>query len=135
MSSSKLLAVLVASAAALTASANTNTSAPAAATRTDRPHPSHVVAPTELPRWAENMVVPLEMTVDASGVPHDISTVGYVPSDVSIRVRKAVAQWRFTPRIVDGKAVSTRVELPLQLVMGEGDEVPSVTKPATLASR
>jgi hypothetical protein len=77
-----------------------------------------IVGPLHLPRSFENAHVELSLTIDAAGVPHEIAMVGYVPDNVKNQLVSAVAQWRFTPKYEHGRAVSTRVVLPLRLVDG-----------------
>ncbi len=91
-------------------------SAPAA---TVLPVPVSVIAPTSLPNWSENTTVKVQLTIDATGVPHDVKMVGYTPYELSTRVVPAVSKWRFTPMYRDGKPVSTSVILPLKLVADE----------------
>ncbi len=82
------------------------------------PVPVKIVAPMNLPRSYENARVELVLTIDAAGVPHEISAVGYLPDRVKQQLLPAVAQWRFAPMYQDGHPVSTRVVLPLRLVDG-----------------
>jgi hypothetical protein len=83
------------------------------------PVPQSVVHPTGLPRQYENVTVQMALTVDESGVPHHVTTVGQVPKDLAARLIPVVSQWRFTPaHSADGKAIAATVVLPLELVDG-----------------
>lgn len=80
------------------------------------PAATKVVAPTGLPRSYIGAVVRLQFTVDAAGQPHDIRVVSPGDRALTPRLVAAVAQWQFTPARQNGVAVSTRVELPLELL-------------------
>lgn len=98
----------------------TSYGAPAAAAPANAaPAPVKIVAPTQLPRSFENARVVLALTIDAQGVPHQIAPVGYLPEAVRKQLVSAVSQWRFAPKYQDGRAVATRVVLPLRLVDGD----------------
>ncbi len=87
--------------------------------RFERPAPFSIVSPTEMPKWTENTVVKVALTVDANGVPRDIAMVDRTPKEVSARIIPAVAHWRFTPMSVNGHTVSARIVVPVRLVAGE----------------
>lgn len=83
------------------------------------PVPARIVRPVSLPSQYENCVVKVAMIVDATGVPHNVTTVGRVPYELSFRVVPAVAQWRFTPASQNGRPVAMHVILPVRLVTDE----------------
>ena len=105
-------------AAAASAQAAPPTPTPASATLT-LPVPLHAVHPTNLPRWFEDHSVTLVFTLDAAGVPHDVATREPLPAQVARRLLPAIAQWRFTPCLRDGRPVAVRVVLPLEIVAGD----------------
>ncbi len=84
----------------------------------EKPAPIKVVHPTDLPRSHIGAVVRLQFTVDAAGQPRDIRIVSPGDQAVAPRLVAAVAQWRFTPARQNGVAVSSRVEMPLELIEG-----------------
>ncbi len=93
---------------------------PAPAARDQAPalqlaHPVYVVHPTGLPASFKNTVVRVTMTLDANGIPHDVAADGYLPRDVAKRLLPVVAQWRFSPVRENGRAVTARVILPIEL--------------------
>lgn len=93
----------------------------AARAASQKPVPIKIVHPTGIPREYENATVELTMTIDESGVPHNVEPSGRLPAQVSERLCSAVTQWRFSPCYVDGRATRTRVLLPLHLVDGYRD--------------
>jgi outer membrane biosynthesis protein TonB len=122
MQSSKFLTVVLLAVATAATSFALGTKVESWPAGAQRPVALHVVAPTELPRAAIDSVVQVVMTIDAEGVPHDISVVSRTDSHVSSSVVRAVSQWRFSPMYQDGHARTARVILPLKLVQGEPEE-------------
>lgn len=65
--------------------------------------------------------VQLEFVVDAEGKPAEFS-IKFATDDVLAKaVVKAVKQWRFLPAEIDGKAVATKVTLPVKIVESPAD--------------
>lgn len=83
------------------------------------PVPLRVVHPMDLPRWFEDQNVNVEFTLDAAGVPHDVTTKEALPAGVARRLLPAIAQWRFTPCLRNGHPVAIRVVMPLEVVVGD----------------
>jgi TonB family protein len=84
--------------------------------RADGPVPTTVIKPEVSARFAGKQVV-LEFVVDATGKPTDIKSITPGASDELVStVAEAVAQWKFTPALVDGKPVSRKVALPVNIV-------------------
>lgn len=113
------LLILTAAVAAFSANATfaadgVQASTPACAT-CSKPVPVYVVNPINLPREAQDTTVELVLTIDEKGIPHDVKPLYYVDTRVSARLKEAVAQWRFAPRVEDGRAVTTRAVLPVKL--------------------
>jgi hypothetical protein len=113
-----LLVATLSAALSTSAFAGTSTCCTAASQTANKPVPVKVVSPTHLPRSYENATVEVALTIDAQGVPHDVRPVGKIDRRVEQSLVTAVSQWRFTPNVVNGQPVSTRVLLPLQLVDG-----------------
>jgi TonB family protein len=86
-----------------------------AAMKVEAPAPARVVQPTGLPLSYEGKIVRLSLTIDAAGKPHDIRVVSADDRALTKSLVAAVSQWQFTPCRKNGVAVSTRVELPLEL--------------------
>lgn len=97
-----------------------------AAAATSLPKPIYVVHPDGLPRDFLGATVRVALTLDAAGIPHDVTTADRVPRDVSACLLPAVAQWRFSPYRVGGVARPLRIVIPLRLV-------PGTIKPTTYA--
>jgi len=104
-----LLGGLLASASAATRVAPADYTAPVPAT---------VVAPTGLPRSHLGAIVTLRLNVDAAGQPSNIEVLAERDPALKRRLAEAVAQWQFSPARRNGVAVSTTIELPLELQEG-----------------
>ena len=78
---------------------------------TDMPVPVKVVSPdiTTI-RGAE---VVLEFVIDENGVPQGIAVAKSNNDALAEAALKAVADWRFSPLVKDGEAVSSKVRLPV----------------------
>lgn len=87
--------------------------------RTDMPVPVKVVTPTVAADYA-GTAVKLEFTIDGTGLPKDITVLDSVPVDLAKTLTTAVAGWKFQPLIRGGKAVATKVVLPVRIVDGLG---------------
>ncbi len=85
--------------------------------RADGPVPTTVIAPDVSARFAGRQVV-LEFVVDATGKPTDIKSVTPgAHAELVSSVAAAVAQWKFSPALVDGKPVPRKVALPVNIVV------------------
>jgi len=116
-----LFASALATLVAASAFASTSIVQPAAlfANQASAPVPVKIVHPTDLPRAYENVTVYVKFTLDQSGVPHDVTSVGPMPKDLASRLLPAIANWQFTPcRDAKGQPMQKSVILPLQLVDG-----------------
>jgi outer membrane biosynthesis protein TonB len=114
----KLLVPGAALSAALLLSCAAFAGTPAAAAvdvRSSLPVPVSVVHPTNLPLRFKDTTVQVVLTIDAQGVPHDVSAAGGMPADFAKQLLPVVAQWRFSPMYENGKAVAARVILPIEL--------------------
>ncbi len=85
-------------------------------TRTDQPVPTSVIMPDVSIRFVGQQVM-LKFVVDATGKPTSITSVtpGADPELVA-SVTEAVALWKFSPALVDGKPVARKVALPVNIV-------------------
>jgi hypothetical protein len=83
--------------------------------RTDMPVPVKVVTPHVEYGYA-GTAVKLEFTIDGTGSPKDITVLDAVPGDLAKSLTTAVAGWKFHPLLRDGKAVPTKVVLPVRIV-------------------
>ena len=90
-------------------------------TRTDGPVPVSVITPEVSSRFVGKQVV-LEFVVDTTGKPTSItsSTPG-ADAELIASVAEAVAQWKFNPAYVNGKAVARKVALPVNIVSSLDD--------------
>lgn len=82
------------------------------------PVPVHVVSPDGYGLRHGDLAL-LSFTIDAGGVPRDISVDSTTDPRLAARAVVAVAQWRFTPVVVEGQAVATKVRLPVRAVNPE----------------
>lgn len=89
--------------------------------RADGPIPTSVISPEVSSRYVGKKVV-LEFVVDATGTPTDIKSVTPGASaELVASVSSAVAQWKFSPALVDGKPVARKVALPVNIVSNSFD--------------
>lgn len=80
------------------------------------PVPTSVIMPEVSSRFVGKQVV-LEFVVDTAGKPTSItSATPDASAELVASVTEAVAQWRFAPARVDGKAVARKVSLPVSIV-------------------
>jgi TonB family protein len=86
-----------------------------ASTNLVAPVPVKIVNPVNLPFRFENETVTLSLTIDAAGVPHNIKVVSRGDHEASQSLVSAVSQWKFTPGLLNGVPVTTRVTLPVEL--------------------
>ena len=79
------------------------------------PVPVAVVSPTVGAEFHGGFVE-LEFVVDANGKPAGFSIKSATDDVLAKVVVDAVKQWRFLPAEIDGKAVATKVALPVKIV-------------------
>jgi TonB family protein len=80
-------------------------------------HPTSVVAPLNLPREYLGETIQVSFTIDASGCPSNIRIESHFDRKLARSVIPALAQWRFAPVVKEGKAISQRVELPIEFMV------------------
>ncbi len=85
-------------------------------TPAETPVPVKVVAPRVESDYA-GLSVKLAFTIDETGAPKDITVLDTksVPADLGATLADAVAKWKFTPLVRDGKAVASKVVLPVNI--------------------
>ncbi len=84
--------------------------------RSGIPVPTSVVMPEVESRFAGQKVT-LEFVVDSTGTPTRIaSATPGADAELVAAVSSAVAQWKFSPALVDGKPVARKVVLPVNIV-------------------
>lgn len=76
------------------------------------------VNPTGISRRFQGEIVRLGFTIDEQGQPRNIALLSGRDPNLVRHLLPAVAQWRFTPAMKNGRAVSADVVLPIQLVDG-----------------
>jgi TonB family protein len=85
--------------------------------RNDTPVPTSVIMPEVSARFAGKQVV-LEFVVDTAGKPTSITSVTPgADAELVSSVAEAVARWKFTPALVDGKPVARKVALPVTIAL------------------
>lgn len=110
------LGLLVAPLALVAADATEKAYVESYRSRAGGPIPTSVVSPEVSYRFAGTQVV-LEFVVDASGKPTDIKSVTPgADAELVNSVAEAVARWKFSPALVDGKPVARKVALPVNIV-------------------
>jgi TonB family protein len=83
---------------------------------TGMPVPTSVITPEVSARFAGTQVV-LEFVVDPTGKPTSITSVTPgADAGLVAEITDAVAQWKFSPAIVDGQPVARKVALPVNIV-------------------
>jgi TonB family protein len=92
---------------------NPNGSAPASENWLP-PHAIEVVAP-QLSEADNGKTVHVRVTIDRDGNPSDIDVLFRESAQLEESIVKAVQQWKFAPAQNEGKAVETRVVIPLEL--------------------
>jgi TonB family protein len=112
LASAALLGVLASSASAITTLDPVKAAQPV---KFDAPAPITVVQPIQMPYFHKSPEVTVRMTIDENGQPHNVRVAGTRDQSSYKNLVAAVSQWKFTPGRKDGKAVATRVELPLQI--------------------
>jgi len=80
------------------------------------PTPTKVVAPVNVPRRYQTETIRLSLTVDAQGRAHNVELLSARDPSLVQRVLPAVAQWQFKPAMLNGRAVSADIVIPLQFV-------------------
>jgi TonB family protein len=108
-----LVAALVGS--FFSASAFAITLTPQPAVKFEAPAPSKVT-PVQIPMRHEGDIVTLSMTVGANGKPRNVRVLNQSDQSEYKHLLAAVAKWEFAPARKDGKAVSSRIELPLEVI-------------------
>lgn len=84
--------------------------------RTDIPVPISVIMPEVESRFAGRQVT-LEFVVDATGKPVQIAPASPgADADLVTAVTAAIAQWKFSPALVNGVPVARKVALPVMIV-------------------
>ena len=79
------------------------------------PAPVKIVNPVNLPYRFMEAIVTLTLTIDETGTPRDIKVVSRGDRDATESLVAAVAQWKFTPGLLNGVPVTTKVTLPIEL--------------------
>lgn len=78
------------------------------------PQPVEVVAP-QFARVHDGSTVHVKLTIDHEGNASDVVVMFAQDPQLKRDIVKAVEQWKFEPAQKDGKAVETRVVMPLEL--------------------
>lgn len=82
------------------------------------PVPVKVVNPTGISTSHRGEIVRVGLTIDEAGLPHNVHLLAGRDPGLVKYLLPAVAQWKFTPALKNGRAVATDVVLPIQLVDG-----------------
>ncbi|MDB6113194.1 MAG: Gram-negative bacterial tonB protein [Lacunisphaera sp.] len=84
--------------------------------RTDIPVPISVIMPEVATQYAGQSVT-LEFVVDTTGKPVQIAPVTpNADAELVTAVSAAIAQWKFSPALVNGQPVARKVALPVKIV-------------------
>ena len=90
------------------------------ATRTDMPVPVKAITP-DVPSVESSVEVEVKFVVDTAGVPREISVADTGDASLEASLAEAVSQWRFRPLLKDGKAITSKVILPVRIIRYEDD--------------
>jgi TonB family protein len=82
----------------------------------EKPAPVKTAGNIQLPQRHEGATVTVSMTVDENGKPRNVRVLDQGDQSQYKSLVAAVSKWEFSPARKNGKAVSTRVELPLEVV-------------------
>lgn len=80
------------------------------------PAPLKIVNPTGILRRYQGETIRLSLTIDEAGLPHNIRLLSERDPHLVKYLLPAVAQWKFTPAMRNGRPVSANVVLPIALV-------------------
>lgn len=86
-----------------------------AAIKFEAPVPVRTTEPIELPERHPGSSVKLTMTIDEFGRARNVRVASTNDQSSYRQLLDTVSQWQFTPARKDGKAVSARIELPLEV--------------------
>lgn len=86
-----------------------------AAIKFEAPVPIRTADPIELPERHSGSSVKLTMTIDEFGRARNVRVASTNDQSSYRQLLDTVSQWQFTPARKDGKAVSARIELPLEV--------------------
>lgn len=75
-----------------------------------------IVNPTGILRRFQGETIRLSLTVDETGRPHDINLLSERDPNLIRNLLPAVAQWKFSPAMKNGRPVPASIVLPIQLV-------------------
>jgi outer membrane biosynthesis protein TonB len=92
--------------------------------RSDMPVPTKVVTPRVASEYAGTSVS-LAFIVDESGTPQDIIVPEATPAELAKTLTAALSKWKFEPLVRDGKAIRTKVVLPM-LIVDDLDAAPKL---------
>lgn len=104
------------SASALSASVVIDPAPQAGRTGYTAPTPMKIVNPTGILRRYQGETIRLSLTVDAMGQPHNINLLSERDPHLVKHLLPAIAQWKFTPAMKNGRPVTADVVLPIALV-------------------
>jgi hypothetical protein len=81
----------------------------------EAPAPIKTIQPIQLPAHHLGSGVSLRMTIDATGKPSKVRVANVSDQAAYKRIIATVSQWRFSPARQNGLAVSSQIELPLEV--------------------
>lgn len=112
IASAALLGVLATSASAITVLDPVKALQPV---KFEAPTPTKVIEPVMLPTYHDGNTVNLSMNIDAKGKPTSVRVLNVGDQAAYKHIIATVSQWEFSPARKNGQAVSTHVELPLEI--------------------
>jgi TonB family protein len=78
------------------------------------------IAP-DVPSVESSVEVEVKFVVDTAGVPREISVADTGDASLEASLANAVSKWRFRPLLKDGKAITSKVILPVRIIRYEDD--------------
>ncbi len=82
----------------------------------EAPVPVKIIQPVALPSRHKGSTVTLTMTIDEAGKPHHVRVMSESDQASYKSLVATVSRWQFIPGRRNGRAVPTRIELPLEVV-------------------
>lgn len=86
-----------------------------AAAKFEKPAPLKTVEPILVPMSHPNSTVNLTLVIDRNGKPSNIRVANVSNQAAYKNIIDTVSKWEFSPGRKNGEAVTTRVELPLEV--------------------
>lgn len=81
----------------------------------EAPVPVKTIQPIELPSYHRGSTINLTMTIDEAGKPSNVRVSSVSDQAAYKRIIATVSKWEFSPARKNGLAISSKVQLPLEV--------------------